>query len=143
MRILLLASVLFSGCLETTSGADLSEPELVAQKIAPKYGIPPVRVEYRLWDGTRVDMLDTENNYVWEVDWADNGKWAQAIGQSLYYAEVTGRRPGIILVTKEDKDERYIYRCAIVCARVGIKLRVEKYSDLLEYDGKFRRGTIR
>lgn len=129
---MLLVFLFCSGCSAPPSSADLTEPELVAQKIAPKYDVPPVRVEFRLWDGTRVDMLDTENNYVWEVDWAANGKWAQAIGQSLYYAEVTGRRPGIILVTKEDRDERYVYRCAVVCAKVGIKLRVEKYSDLME-----------
>jgi hypothetical protein len=45
----------------------------------------------------RVDCLTDE--YAIEVDWT--GKWAEAIGQALYYSWATGRKPGIILVCKE------------------------------------------
>lgn len=36
-----------------------------------------------------------------EVDWT--GKWAEAIGQSLYYAEQLEKKPMIYLVCKEDQ----------------------------------------
>lgn len=58
-----------------------------------------------LEDRTRVDCLTDE--YAVEVDFGDG--WAEAIGQALYYAERTGRRPGIVLVL-EDGGERYLRR---------------------------------
>jgi hypothetical protein len=33
------------------------------------------------------------------VDWANH--WAEALGQSLYYAGATNRKPGIILLCEE------------------------------------------
>lgn len=62
-------------------------------------------VEFRLEDGTRVDCLTDE--YAIEVDWAH--KWAEAIGQSLYYADQTGRKPGILLIVG-CHDWRYVTR---------------------------------
>lgn len=110
--------------------ADLNENAITNEILAPKYNVSPDYVDYRLWDGTRVDMLN--DTYAWEVDWARSDKWAEAIGQSLYYAQVTGRKPGIILIIKQQSEERYVYRCAVICAKVGIELCVEKYSDLVD-----------
>lgn len=93
------------------------------RRLAPKYD---AALEVRLWDGTRVDLLNDE--YAIEADWAP--KWAEAIGQSLYYAELTQRMPGIILLVKDpDKDARYVYRCQTVCAKHGIRLWVERSVD--------------
>lgn len=88
-----------------------------AALMVEKYGGKP---EVRLWDGTRVDLLtDTE---AIEIDFAR--KWAEAIGQCLYYAEVTGKEPAIILLAGES-DQRFVYRCQTVCAARSIKLYVE------------------
>jgi hypothetical protein len=75
------------------------------------------KTEVVLWDRTRVDILTKE--YAYEVDWAS--KWAESIGQSLYYAELTGRKPGIILLSKKTEG-RFIYRAQTVCAKHNIKL---------------------
>ena len=57
-------------------------------------------------DGTRCDIL-TED-YAMEVDFAH--KWAEAIGQSLNYARLTGKRAGIVLIIKKNKDENHLDR---------------------------------
>lgn len=63
-----------------------------------------------LIDGTRVDIL-TEH-WAIEIDWAH--KWAEAIGQAQFYAKMTERRPGIILLCEDmDNDMKYVYRCII------------------------------
>jgi len=65
-------------------------------------------IEYKLEDKTRVDCLTDE--YAFEYDWGY--KWAEAIGQSLHYARVTGRKAGIVLILKGQKDEKYLHRTA-------------------------------
>lgn len=75
--------------------------------------------EYRLPDRTRVDILT--NDLACEVDWAK--KWAEGIGQSLYYAEMTGRKPCVILIIKNEKDQRFVKRCKLVCDKYKIELR--------------------
>ena len=93
------------------------------KRIAPKYN---AEVEVRLWDLTRVDMLTKE--YAIEVDWAP--KWAEGIGQALYYAQVTGKKPGVILLIKDIKKEaRFVYRLQIVAAKYDIKVWLEKVED--------------
>ena len=51
-------------------------------------------LEYRLSNGARVDCLSPD--YAIEVDWTE--KWAEAIGQALYYAAETDRKPAVILI---------------------------------------------
>ena len=62
--------------------------------------------EYVLSDRTRVDCL-TENHAI-EFDWAN--KWAESIGQSLYYSLQTGKRAGIVLIIKRQKHYKYWIR---------------------------------
>ena len=63
--------------------------------------------EYRLKDKTRVDcLIDT---HAIEVDFAK--KWAESIGQSLYYASQTSRKPAVLLIMEDEKrDEKYLKR---------------------------------
>ncbi|MDZ4185777.1 MAG: hypothetical protein U1D97_12450 [Desulfuromonadales bacterium] len=75
------------------------------------------KVEVRLDDGTRVDCLTDE--YAVEVDFAK--KWAESIGQSLYYADRTGRKPGVLLIVGED-DQRFLDRLETVAAKSKIKV---------------------
>lgn len=63
--------------------------------------------EYRLHDKTRVDcLIDT---HAIEVDFAQ--KWAESIGQSLYYATQTSRKAAVLLIMEdEQKDQKYLRR---------------------------------
>jgi len=62
--------------------------------------------EYVLDDRTRVDCLTA--THAVEVDFAP--KWAEAIGQSLYYSAKTGKRAGILLILRSADDERFLVR---------------------------------
>ena len=66
--------------------------------------------EFHLLDRTRVDCL--LDGYAVEVDFA--GKWAEAIGQSLYYASQTQREPGVVLILESLDDLRYVERIQAV-----------------------------
>lgn len=94
------------------------------RRLAPKYN---AKLEARLFDGTRVDLLTAD--YAIEVDYAKSGKHFEAVGQALYYAIVTGKKPGIILLVRSEKDLRFVYRTQAVCARHNIRLWVEKVQE--------------
>ena len=77
-------------------------------------------IEYVLDDGSRVDCLTDQ--YAIEFDFAK--KWAEAIGQSLYYAEKTGKQPGIILIIPTEKDMRHMEKIkkVVEAKKLNIKL---------------------
>ena len=62
--------------------------------------------QVRLVDGTEADCLTA--HHAIEADYAH--KWYEAVGQSLHYATVTGKLPGILIIKRRSKDERYIKR---------------------------------
>jgi hypothetical protein len=64
------------------------------------------RKEAILWDMTRVDCL--AKDYAIEFDFAK--KWAEAIGQSLYYSKLTGKKPAVTLILTAPTDYRYVKR---------------------------------
>ena len=64
------------------------------------------RKEAVLWDMTRVDCL--AKDYAIEFDFAK--KWAESIGQSLYYAKMTGKKPAVVLILTSLADYRYVKR---------------------------------
>ena len=99
------------------------EVEEVA-RLAPKYG---GRTEVRLPCGARVDLL-TDTHAI-EADWATS-KVYEAIGQALYYSIETGKRPGIILLSRDpEREQRYIARCRKVCEVYQIDLWIEPVPD--------------
>lgn len=67
---------------------------------------PHGKLEHVLSDRTRIDCL-TETHAI-EFDHAR--KWAEAIGQSLYYSAKTGKEAGIVLIMHSGKDYRYVER---------------------------------
>lgn len=73
--------------------------------------------EYQLPDHTRIDCLTPQ--YAVEFDFAK--KWAESIGQSLYYASKTGKIPAIGLILEQPKDIIYYNRILPLCAHLGIK----------------------
>jgi len=77
------------------------------------------KMEYVLKDRTRVDCLSDE--YAVEVDFAK--KWAESIGQSLYYADMTEKKPAVGLIVGE-KDKRFLIRLQRVAKKFDIKIYV-------------------
>ena len=75
--------------------------------------------EYQLPDHTRVDCLTT--NYAVEFDFAK--KWAEAVGQSIHYGQMTGKKPAIVLILEQPNDFVYYNRLKRICAEHGITLR--------------------
>lgn len=64
-------------------------------------------LEYQNDDSTRVDCL-TENNAV-EFDFAS--KWAESVGQALYYQKKTKKRGKVVLILENiEKDMKYFNR---------------------------------
>lgn len=75
--------------------------------------------EVVLFDKARVDCLLVEERIAVEVDFAD--KWAEGIGQALYYGIITGARPYVLLISENgDADNKYISRLAVVAAKHNI-----------------------
>ena len=64
------------------------------------------RKEVILWDMTRVDCMTKD--YAIEFDFAK--KWAESIGQSLYYSKLTGKKPAVVLILTAPTDYRYVKR---------------------------------
>lgn len=74
--------------------------------------------EYRLKDRARIDCLN--DTYAIEIEFAK--KWAEGIGQTLYYAQMTGKKPAIGLIVAPGKEEIYIQRLDTVAKHHGIKI---------------------
>ena len=85
--------------------------------------------EYRLDDNTRIDIF-TEY-YAIEVDFAS--KWAEAIGQALYYAAKTNTQPGILLIMENENDSRYLERLLVVVSEY-IYIKIWTINPDFEYD---------
>jgi hypothetical protein len=64
------------------------------------------QAEYRLPDRSRIDCLTSTHAY--EADWADGLKVYESIGQSLYYAAETGKKPGILLLVRKKNSDKHI-----------------------------------
>ena len=74
-------------------------------------------MEYELPDKARVDCLTKE--YAIEFDFAY--KWAESIGQSLYYAMMTDRKPAVVLIMENpEHEQQYLKRLKTVAEKYGI-----------------------
>lgn len=82
--------------------------------------------EYRLSDKTRVDCL-TETHAI-EFDFAK--KWAEAVGQSLYYALKTGKHPGIVLIIEKPSDARHLLKLTPLSEELGITIWIIHPEDI-------------
>jgi hypothetical protein len=78
------------------------------------------QAEVVLADATRCDCL-TETNAI-EFDFAP--KWAEAIGQALYYGTMTGKTPGIVLIVSGPGDAKYVQRIKAVADQYEIVMAV-------------------
>ena len=74
--------------------------------------------EFKLDDKTRVDCLTS--THAIEFDFAP--KWAESIGQSLYYAIKTGKKPLVVLILESKKDNKYLKRLNAVAEKLQIEV---------------------
>lgn len=63
-------------------------------------------IEHVLADKTRVDCL-TDTHAI-EYDWGK--KWAESLGQALFYSAMTGKKAGIVLIVNPKSKERFLKR---------------------------------
>lgn len=92
--------------------------------------------EYRLKDRTRVDCL--LDDYAIEVDFAQ--KWAESIGQSLYYASQTSRKAAVLLIMEDlQKDEKYLRRLKDVSLKHGIEIWIIDQEFKIQQDSTLNR----
>jgi hypothetical protein len=103
-------------CFLIASAAQAKQPESYYQDIWCKQyeGI----TEYTLPDLTRCDCL-TDTHAV-EVEFGR--KWAEVIGQALYYALQTGHKAGIILILESEKDYKYWLRLNTTIEHHGLEI---------------------
>jgi len=80
------------------------------------------QVEVVLPDKTRADCI-TETHAI-EFDFGR--KWAEAIGQALYYSIQTGKQPGIVLILEKEKDYKFWIRLNTVIDHFGLKVKTWK-----------------
>lgn len=64
------------------------------------------QAEVVLADKTRADCITASN----AIEFDFGKKWAEAIGQSLYYSLQTGKRAGVVLILDGPKDRKYWLR---------------------------------
>ncbi len=79
--------------------------------------------EYVLDNKIRVDCIT--NEYAIEFDFAP--KWAEAVGQSLYYAIIANKKPGIVLILERESDERHFQKLETVAAKHGVTVWTIRY----------------
>ena len=105
-------SLLFSGC---TKEKKKNEKYYQTQLCNELGGV----MEQSLLDRTRIDCLTDE--YAIEVDFSK--KWAESVGQSLYYAEMTEKKPAVGLIVRETKkDKRHMKRLRVLADKYDIKI---------------------
>lgn len=87
------------------------------------------QMEVVLGDRTRVDCLTF--GMAIEVEFA--AKWAESVGQSMHYALMTGRHPGVALIMLGPKDCKYGRRIRNVVSIIRPLISVWEVGD---YAGK-------
>lgn len=78
-------------------------------------------LECVLEDGSRVDIVTDE--YAIEFDFIE--KWAEAIGQSLYYAYALNKKPMIVIIVENpNKAEKNLRKLRRISEKLEIKVEV-------------------
>jgi hypothetical protein len=83
------------------------------------------RTEVVLDDNARVDIVT--DTFAIEVDFSE--KWAESVGQSLYYAEKLNKRAGVLLVVDGRNDGRYIQRLMTLAIKYDITVWIMDYNS--------------
>lgn len=76
------------------------------------------QAEVVLPDQTRADCITSTH----AVEHDFGPKWAEAIGQSLYYSLQTGKRAGIVLILERPADRKYWIRLNSTIQHFGLPI---------------------
>lgn len=113
--ILLLLGIFVLSSLQANAAHEYLEKEYQNKWCTENKG----QQEFVLDDDTRVDCLLTK--YAIEFDFAT--KWAESIGQSLYYAKKTDKKAGVVLILENPtEDQKYLNRLNLVAKKHKIKI---------------------
>lgn len=77
-------------------------------------------MEVRQADQTRIDCV--AGDYAVEFDFGP--KWAEALGQALFYSAQSGLKPGIVLILKEPGEGRFLTRLEKALRHHGLHIRI-------------------
>ena len=105
--------------------ASWNEAQWSAHLCKKQFGLNAVRgktVEVQTPDGARVDILTKD--LAIEVDWCSSGKWSQAIGQSIFYANAFNRKPAIVLLMKNSREKVYYLRALSAAKSIRPRIKV-------------------
>ncbi len=124
LRGFVIAIILLTFAFHTTTHSRNIHPEKLYQRAwcADAGGV----TEYALEDRTRVDCLTDE--YAVEVDFA--AKWAEAVGQALYYGLATGRKPAVLLIIERPADKKHLERIRALTEKTGLTVWTISPEDL-------------
>ncbi len=112
VTLIVITGILFTGCTEKKKYNEKYYQTILCNELD---GV----MEQSLLDRTRIDCLTDE--YAIEVDFSK--KWAESVGQALYYAEMTGKKPAVALIVREtEQDKRHMKRLKILTDKYGIKI---------------------
>jgi len=112
VTFIVIAGMLFEGCTEKKKHNEKHYQTILCNELD---GV----MEQSLLDRTRIDCLTDE--YAIEVDFSK--KWAESVGQSLYYAEMTGKKPAVALIVRDNKkDKRHLKRLKVLAEKFDIKV---------------------
>ena len=78
------------------------------------------QTEFRLPDASRADCLTA--HHAVEVEFA--AKWKEAVGQSLHYARLTRRQPGIVLILEFPGETRHLRNLRHLLSYYHLNIRV-------------------
>ena len=73
--------------------------------------------------GGRVDLVTEEHAF--EIEWAN--KWKESIGQALWYAVQTTKKPGIILILKDASQYKYFIQLNTALDYAGLTDKVDVF----------------
>ena len=92
----------------------------VGEKVIPGSNVSGGTLEYVLSDKARVDCLLPD--LAVEFDFAN--KWAECIGQAIYYGKMTDRQAACVLIMENgEKDLKYLKRLRRAAYRKGVNMR--------------------
>ena len=77
-------------------------------------------------DKTRCDCLTSTH----AIEFDFGRKWAESIGQALYYSIQTGKRPGIVLILEKPADKKYWERLNTIIDHFGLPIDTWKTAPL-------------
>lgn len=114
-KLLILLTILIGTCDCCFAAHQYLEKEYQSVWCKANNGV----TEVVLADGARVDCVTKD--YAIEFDFAS--KWAESIGQALYYGNSLSKTAGVVLILENPKkDQRYLDRLKCVADKHNIKV---------------------